>query len=746
MKCLVLAGGSSERLWPLSRRDYPKQFMEIREGRSIFQDAVLRNMPFCDEFVVITNKKYENIAKGQLQDFQGLKYTFILEDVPLKTAPGVIAYALKSQPEEELLIVSTDSIIDGDYKQTVSDIGEVVAQDKIAVVVTKPTNKSGGYNFVTMAGKKPVFSSKRGKASYWDCGIFGAKAGVLLLAFDEEFIKRCKNLNLENYEITKEQAKKIKPVSLGKIMKTENCVLVKASFEWSRITDISSFYRYYESNSADDSNAICNNGKGVEIVNMVDDQLIVVNGLKNVIVVNTRDAIYVSNEPLGADIKSIADKHGSDKARYFYAPPKKYEDWGNEELLARSGGCRISRLVIYPGMKVEAAGLPTTIRSYFVSSGRAKLTEEFTDRDVDLNGSFTIGGDKTYQIENNGKDILGLICIEKERNAEDAASNEEPNGLVKLRPVFKDNLWGGTKIRDVLGKNVGKMEIIAESWELSAHPDGECKIATGMYKGKTLNEYISLVGKDKLGWKSQTYDRFPLMIKFIDAKRNLSIQVHPADDYALRVEGEYGKNEMWYIMDAGGDACIYVGFNRDVTEEELRRRIADNTILEVLNKVPVHKGESYFLEAGTVHAIGAGCLICEIQQSSNITYRLYDYGRLDKNGLPRDLHLDKAFDVLDMKKSVPTANPQYEAIINSDFIRRLIGQCKYFNVTNYFIDGECLLPVTESSFKAIVVLSGEAEISDGRKKYTARFGDTWFALSKELITLRGKCSVLLVSI
>ena len=703
-------------------------------------------MPFCDEFVVITNKKYENIAKGQLQDFQGLKYTLILEDVPLKTAPGVIAYALKSRPEEELLIVSTDCIIDGDYKQTISDIAEVVAGDKIAVVVAKPTNKSGGYNYVTMAGKKPVFSTKRGKTSYWDCGIFAAKAGVFLSAFDEEFIKRCKNLNLDNDEITKEQAKKVKPVSLGKIIKTENCALVKAAFDWSRITDISSLYRYYEKTSANESNAICNKGKGVEIVNTVDDQLIVVNGLKNVIVVNTRDAIYVSNEPLGADIKSIADKYGENMSRYFDAPPKKYEDWGNEELLARAEDCKISRLVIYPGKKVEATGLPATIRNYFVSSGRAKLTEELSDRDVDLNGNFTIDGEITYQIENNGKEVLSLVCIEKERNTESSAAADEFNGLVKLRPVFKDNLWGGTKIRDVLGKNVGKMDVIAESWELSAHPDGECKIATGMYKGKTFSEYISLVGKDKLGWKSQNYDRFPLMIKFIDAKRNLSIQVHPADDYALRVEGEYGKNEMWYIMEADSDACIYVGFNRDVTEEELRQRIADGTIMEVLNKVPVHKGESYFLEAGTVHAIGAGCLICEVQQSSNRTYRLYDYGRLDKDGRPRELHLDKAFDVLDMKKSVPTANPQYEAIINSDFIRRLIGQCKYFNVTNYFIDGECLLPVTESSFKAIVVISGEAEISDGRKKYTARTGDTWFTLSKELITLRGKCGVLVINI
>jgi mannose-6-phosphate isomerase len=298
----------------------------------------------------------------------------------------------------------------------------------------------------------------------------------------------------------------------------------------------------------------------------------------------------------------------------------------------------------------------------------------------------------------------------------------------------------------VFGKDVGDMDVIAESWELSAHPAGQSKIAFGECVGKTLTEYIDYIGKDRLGWKAQTYDKFPIMIKLIDAKQNLSIQVHPADDYAMTVEGEYGKNEMWHILDADDDACIYVGFNKDVTKEEIRQRIADNTLMQVLNKIPVKKNDTFFLKAGTVHAIGAGCLICEIQQSSNVTYRLYDYGRLDKDGKARELHIEKALDVLNLNAYMPKTYDKYDAIIRSEYVRMLIGQCKYFTVNKYFVDGECNLPVSESSFQAFVILKGEGEISDGGNTYKTIAGDTWFAANKVKIKLNGKCSFLTVNI
>ncbi|MGN0822953.1 MAG: class I mannose-6-phosphate isomerase, partial [Candidatus Gallimonas sp.] len=198
--------------------------------------------------------------------------------------------------------------------------------------------------------------------------------------------------------------------------------------------------------------------------------------------------------------------------------------------------------------------------------------------------------------------------------------------------------------------------------------------------------------------------------------------------------------------DADEDACIYVGFNRDVTSEELREHIANHTLMKLLNRIPVKKGESYFLKAGTVHAIGAGCLICEIQQSSNVTYRLYDYGRKDKNGRERELHLEKALDVLDMKESSVKTYERYEALIRSEYVKTLIGQCKYFTVMKYSVDGECVLPVSEASFRAVVFIEGRGVISDGTADNEAAMGDTWFSIANVQITIKGKCTALVVNI
>ena len=163
MKCLVLAGGSSDRLWPLSRKEFPKQFMPIRENRSMFQETILRNVPHCDEFIILTNKRYENVARGQLQVFQGIEYSFILEDKPLKTALAVFLYIEKCEPDEELLIVSTDSIIEGDYKTTVTQLKEEVKDGKFSAVVSKTVEGTSECNYVNIDGKCCVFGGKKTK-------------------------------------------------------------------------------------------------------------------------------------------------------------------------------------------------------------------------------------------------------------------------------------------------------------------------------------------------------------------------------------------------------------------------------------------------------------------------------------------------------------------------------------------------------------------------------------------------------
>lgn len=743
MKCLVLAGGSSDRLWPLSRREYPKQFMEIREGRSMFQETILRNIPFCDEFVILTNKRYENVVKGQLQAFQGVKYSVIFENEALKTAPPVIAVAHMCVLNEQLLIVSSECIIDGDYASSIAKVKEVALNNRMGIIVCEPTNNRTGYNFINKRGNVVSCSYKKGKHSLWDCGIMAVKAGVLLKILPAKTVENCNDIKIENGEIVSDSL--INPANISKLIHTDKCDLVTATFNWTRITDISSYYEFLDKQTKNNLNTISHNCKDVEIVNTVERRLIVANKLKNVVIVNTRDAVFVSDKSSEADIKEIMQQYYPFKKPYFDIQPLRYQTWGMEETLYTTDLVTVTKLVIYPRASYKFKCDEGYVANFLIMSGAARLESEVDEIDYDADQNIAVSDNVDYRIINRGKDNLLLMYTLKNSNAI-KSSYVRNDMLVKLAPAFKDNLWGGTKIRDVLHKNVGSMKVIAESWELSAHPNGEAHVDGGVFDGLSLMEYINSIGKDKLGWKAQGYEMFPVMIKFIDAKQNLSIQVHPADEYALSVEGEYGKNEMWHVLEADNDACLYIGFNKDVTAEELRKRIKDDTLMEVLNKVPVKKGDTYFLNAGTVHAIGAGCFICEIQQSSNVTYRLYDYGRKDKNGKKRELHIDKALDVLDMKATVPHEHHYGEAQVYSEYVKTVIGECKYFSVTQYYIDGECLLPITDMSFQSVVVIEGEGTISDGNVFKPCQFGDTFFIAAKDCVTLKGKMKVLIVNV
>ena len=282
--------------------------------------------------------------------------------------------------------------------------------------------------------------------------------------------------------------------------------------------------------------------------------------------------------------------------------------------------------------------------------------------------------------------------------------------IFKLDPAFKDYIWGGTRLRDEYGKKCD-YDKVAESWELSCHKDGPSVVADGEYKGLTLNEYIEKAGKGVLGKNCERFENFPILIKLIDAKDNLSVQVHPDNDYAMRVEGEYGKTEMWYVVDCDEGATLLYGFKHEITKEEFARRIADNTLLEVTNAVPVKKGDVFFIEAGTLHAIGKGILIAEIQQNSNTTYRIYDYGRVGKDGKPRELHVEKAKEVTNLvpPKYPTTAQGAPTAIEGGK--ETLLRSCEYFNVNKLELDGTTKLTAGEGSFNSLLVLDGAFEIA-----------------------------------
>lgn len=313
--------------------------------------------------------------------------------------------------------------------------------------------------------------------------------------------------------------------------------------------------------------------------------------------------------------------------------------------------------------------------------------------------------------------------------------------IERLTPAFQDYLWGGTKLRDIYHKPCN-YEKVAESWELSTHPAGESRLLCDGQPGPTLREYIAAQGREVLGTNCEKFDEFPVLIKFIDAKDALSIQVHPSDEYALEHEGEYGKTEMWIVMDCEPDAFLYFGVNRALSKEEFRRRIEENTVLEVLNRVDVHPGDVFFIESGTIHAIGAGILICEIQQNSNCTYRVYDYDRRGADGKPRELHIEKALAVSNLTPSDPEKRKEAAKSVPGGTIQEL-ASCKYFTTQSLTVDGTMTLGVDEHSFASLVVTEGTGTVAGPENAVSFKAGDSLFVpAGTGEIKLSGNCTVI----
>ena len=301
-----------------------------------------------------------------------------------------------------------------------------------------------------------------------------------------------------------------------------------------------------------------------------------------------------------------------------------------------------------------------------------------------------------------------------------------------LSPAFKDYLWGGTRLKEEFGKK-SDLDIVAESWELSTHKDGQSVVASGEFAGMTLGEFVEK-NPSVLGENCKKFEFFPILIKFIDAKDNLSIQVHPDDEYALKNTGGYGKTEMWYILDCEEGASLYYGFKEEITKEQFKASIEDNTLLDYLNKVEVKKGDVYFIEAGTVHAIGKGIVICEIQQNSNTTYRVYDYDRRDAQGNARELHVEKALEV-----SVTKPPMEYKQENEN-----LLAKCKYFTVEKADVDGEMEFAVDETSFKSVIVTDGEGTLTLGDCEMQIKKGDSIFIPAQNgKFTVKGNCNIII---
>lgn len=292
-----------------------------------------------------------------------------------------------------------------------------------------------------------------------------------------------------------------------------------------------------------------------------------------------------------------------------------------------------------------------------------------------------------------------------------------------LKPAFKDYLWGGEYLKEHFGKKTD-CSPLAESWELSCHPDGESIILTAPFEGVKLSKFLSL-SPNALS-TSCKFDTLPILIKLIDAKDNLSVQVHPDDYYARTMEHDSGKTEMWYIVDCVPGSILYYGLKHSVSKEEFARRIEDETLTEILNAVEVKPGDVFFIEAGTIHAIGKGIVIAEIQQNSNITYRVYDYGRRDSLGNTRPLHIEKALEVSSLTFPEYPIGPKCAPVVIGNCIKTLLTSNEYFTTILWDIASIVDFEVQYDSFHSLLCINGTAALIFKDKALPLRKGDSYF--------------------
>lgn len=297
--------------------------------------------------------------------------------------------------------------------------------------------------------------------------------------------------------------------------------------------------------------------------------------------------------------------------------------------------------------------------------------------------------------------------------------------IVKLKPALKSYLWGGTKLKAKWNKQTDNATL-SESWELSFHPDGLAAVIGGKYDGKPL---VEVATRNDWGVNCREFPFFPVLSKIIDSAQALSIQVHPSDEYALEHEGQFGKTEMWYILEADEGAFLYLGLNRTVSAEEFAAAVDNNTVCSLLNRVPVKKGETYFIPSGTIHAIGAGITLYEVQQNSSLTYRVYDFDRTDANGNKRPLHVDKAKAVANLN-AYEVPDPRRDT---------LLAKCRYFSAYRFADEREV---GRDDSFVAVTVTDGSIELNG----IALCKGETAFMSAGERARITGKGEYILICV
>jgi mannose-6-phosphate isomerase len=297
---------------------------------------------------------------------------------------------------------------------------------------------------------------------------------------------------------------------------------------------------------------------------------------------------------------------------------------------------------------------------------------------------------------------------------------EQPLYPFTFEPIFKDRIWGGTRLKDYLHKSISSNKT-GESWEISTVPNAVSIISNGIYQGKNLNELIeqfpeAILGKEVV---KRFGTQFPLLFKYLDANQDLSIQLHPNDALAKKRHNSFGKTEMWYVMQADAGARLIIGFKEDTNRETYIKQLHENKLLPLLNEIPVQKGDVFLLETGTIHAIGAGILIAEIQQTSDITYRLYDWDRVDEQGNKRELHTELALDAINFKKT-PTQK-EYQSKSNESVE---IVNCPFFRTELISLESELIIENSGDSFFVLMCTEGNFSIEYNKTTVDFNIGQT----------------------
>lgn len=320
------------------------------------------------------------------------------------------------------------------------------------------------------------------------------------------------------------------------------------------------------------------------------------------------------------------------------------------------------------------------------------------------------------------------------------------NYPLKFSPILKDKIWGGTKLVTQFNKN-SNLKNIGESWEISDVEGSISIVSNGNLLGKTLRELLITYKSELVGVKNYKLfgNKFPLLIKFIDAKQDLSVQVHPNNELSKKRHNSFGKTEMWYIMQAEENARLVLGFKEVITPKQYVSLLEEKKILSVLNEVYVKSGDAFFIETGTVHAIGAGVVLAEIQQTSDITYRIYDFDRVDDEGNQRELHTELAVDALSFNDEIDTKRT-YNKEVNA---LNEVVKCKYFNTNFISVEGKMEIDYSETdSFVIFMCVEGSAEIKIFNTVETIQIGETVLvpAIVKTVTITSKKCKLLAITV